>query len=90
MVQSVTILSPFAEYHGRKAVDECEEFPLRRDSAPDEAMGRRHPNREVMGASSDFLVGVLRIELSSDAPHAPILPVNYTPNYVFPTMRILP
>lgn len=26
-----------------------------------------------------FFVGVLRIELSSDAPHAPILPVNYTP-----------
>ena len=25
-----------------------------------------------------ILVGVLRIELSSDAPHAPILPVNYT------------
>ena len=30
------------------------------------------------------MVGVLRIELSSDAPHAPILPVNYTPS-----MRIL-
>ena len=51
MVQSVTILSPFAEYHGRKAVDECEEFPLRRDSAPDEAVGKRYPDREVEGAS---------------------------------------
>ena len=36
------VLSPFAEYHGRKAADECEEFPLRRDSAPDEAAGRRY------------------------------------------------
>jgi len=34
------------------------------------------------------LVGVLRIELSSDAPHAPILPVNYTPKLP-PGMRIL-
>ena len=47
-------LSPFAEYHGRKVADECDDFPLRRDSAPDEAVGRRCPDREVVGASLSF------------------------------------
>ena len=37
------ILSPFAKYPERKLADECEDVLLRRDSAPDEALGEDTP-----------------------------------------------
>jgi hypothetical protein len=50
-------LSPFAENHDHKIGDECEEFLLRRDFTPDEALGR-NPDRKVVGVSFfiDFVV----------------------------------
>jgi len=48
------ILSPFAKYPERKLADGCEDVLLRRDSAPDEALGEDTPTVRSWGASCVF------------------------------------
>jgi hypothetical protein len=47
-------------------VDECEEFPLRRDSAPDEAVGRRY--RAVGSWELHFTLRVYKFVAESEDP----------------------
>ena len=46
----IYFLSPFVKYLERKLVDESEEISLRRDFAPDEALGEDTPTIKSWGA----------------------------------------